>query len=319
MRQEVFERSRAESWKRIESALLGLERGLSAEADAFPSLYRALCQDLALARERGFSASLVEKLNGLALRGHEQLYGAERERIGPLLRSLFARVPRSVAAHRRALWFATLVFTVGSAVSAWHSYRDEKFVYSVYDAHEVAAFESMYSGAPEIVEDLQDSDSRTYMFGFYIYNNISIDFTTFGLGLLFGVGSMFILAANAVYLGTVAGHLFHKGFGNNLASFVVGHGAFELPALWVSAAAGFALGLAWIAPGRRSRLASLRAAAHSAQPLVGLAGVMGVIAAALEAFWSPLAIGAAIKYTVGAALWTLVLVGFLVLGQRRAD
>ena len=319
MRQEVFERTRTERWKRVESLLVGLERGMCGEADEFPSLYRALCQDLALARERGFSGSLVQRLNGLALRGHEQLYGAEKSRMGPLLTALLASVPRAVRAHRAALAFSAAIFFVLTAASAWHGYRDESFVYSVFDSGDVAAFEAMYSGDEEMLSQLGKTDERALMFGFYIYHNISIDFTTFALGLLLGIGSMFVLAMNAVYFGTLAGHLFQKGSGDRLASFVVGHGAFELPALFVCAAAGFALGLAWIAPGRRSRLAALRHAARSAQPLVGLAALMGVIAAALEAFWSPLDLASSIKYAVGAALWALVLGGFVVLGQTRAD
>ena len=319
MRQEVFEHSRAQRWKRTETLLDGLEQGLGAEAAAFPSLYRTLCQDLALARERGFSGSLVERLNALALRGHEQLYGAERARIGPLLAALLASMPQAVRAHRGLLACAALVFTLGTAASAWHAYRDESFVYSVFDSEEVQNFEAMYGDDPEVADLVRETDTRAFMFGVYIQNNISIDFFTFALGLLLGVGSMFVLSANAVYIGAVAGHLFQRGSGHALGSFVVGHGAFELPALVVSAAAGFALGLAWIAPGQRGRLAALRHAARSAQPLIGLAASMTLIAAALEAFWSPLALAASLKYAVGAALWVFVLGGFFVLGQSRAD
>ena len=319
MRQEVFERSRAERWKRIDSLLGGLERGLCTEAHEFPSLYRALCQDLALARERGFSASLIERLNGLALRGHEQLYGAEKGRIRPLLGALLASVPRAVRAHRAALIFANLVFFGLTAAATWHAYHDESFVYSILDSDSVASIESMYSGRAELAEKAGGPDDRALMFGFYIWNNISIDFSAFGLGLLLGIGSMWVLAFNALNIGVVIGHLFRVGSGDRIASFIVGHGAFELPALTVSAAAGFALGMAWVAPGRRSRLASLRHAARSAQPLIGLAAVMGVIAAALEAFWSPLELTSSAKYAVGAALWAFVLASFVVLGRARAD
>ncbi len=317
MRQEVFERSRSERWKRIEALLAGLERDLCADAHEFPSLYRALCQDLALARERGFSASLIQRLNGLALRGHEQLYGVEKSRIRPLLAALLSSVPRAVRAHRTALVFAHAIFFALMAAATWHAYHDESFVYSILDSADVASVESMYSEDSRTVGG--DTDDRALMFGFYIWNNISIDFTTFGLGLFLGIGSMWMLAFNAANIGVVLGHLFRVGSGDRIASFVVGHGAFELPALCVCAAAGFALGRAWNAPGRRSRLASLRHAALSAQPLVGLAAGMGVIAAALEAFWSPLDLASSVKYAVGAALWALVLAGFVVLGRARAD
>ena len=303
-------------WAQTESLLAALEEGQAAEADGFPSLYRALCQDLALARERGFSALLVERLNGLALRGHEQLYGAERQRIRPLVAATLASVPVSVRAHRWMLLFVTLVFLCTTGASAWHSYHDRSFVDSILDQASVAQYESMYG--PER-ERGRNADDGTLMFGFYIYNNISIDFRAFGMGILLGVGSLFFVAFNGVHFGTIAGHLFERGYGEALGSFVVGHGAFEIPALLISGAAGTALGLSWIAPGGRSRLSALRQTAESTLPMVGAAAVMGVIAAGLEAFWSPLDLPVNVKYAAGAVLWALVIGGFILLGRARAD
>ena len=47
------------------------------------------------------------------------------------------------------------------------------------------------------------------------------------------------------------------------------------------------LGLAVLAPGARSRIAALRAAALSSLPIIAGAALMLVLAAAIEAFWSP--------------------------------
>ena len=41
-----------------------------------PARYRELCQHLALARDRQYSAELIERLSRLALAGHQRLYGA---------------------------------------------------------------------------------------------------------------------------------------------------------------------------------------------------------------------------------------------------
>jgi uncharacterized membrane protein SpoIIM required for sporulation len=316
VRQEVFERSRLARWERIESLLDSLEKGVREDATDFPSLYRGLCQDLALARERGFSGSLVQRLNDLALRGHEQLYGAERNELLPLIRASLEHVPASVRAHRGMLIFVSLFFVAITCATAWHSYHDRSFVYSVLQGEHVKRYESMYGPDRELG---RSADTGALMFGFYIQNNITIDFRAFASGLALGIGSLFLVAFNSVHLGALAGHLAYLGYGDALGSFVVGHGAFEIPALLVCAAAGTALGLSWLAPGHRSRLGALRHAATSTLPLVGVAGVMGVIAALLEAFWSPLDVGSNAKYTVGALLWSFVIGGFVLLGRARAS
>jgi uncharacterized membrane protein SpoIIM required for sporulation len=79
------------------------------------------------------------------------------------------------------------------------------------------------------------------------------------------------------------------------------------------------LGWGLIAPGRLRRVDALRAAAAQAVPLVAGAASMLVVAAAIEAFWSPRSeIPPQIKYTVGATLWGIVLAYFLIMGRARA-
>ena len=43
------------------------------------------------------------------------------------------------------------------------------------------------------------------MFGFYIRNNIGIAFRTFASGIFAGLGSVFFLALNGVFIGVAAG------------------------------------------------------------------------------------------------------------------
>ena len=43
-----------------------------------PARYRRLCQQLALARRRGYSTPLLERLQGLMQRGHAVLYRPSR-------------------------------------------------------------------------------------------------------------------------------------------------------------------------------------------------------------------------------------------------
>ena len=66
----------------------------------------------------------------------------------------------------------------------------------------------------------RDSGTDLGMFGFYIWNNISIGFRTFASGLLAGIGSIVVLFVNGVMIGGVAGHLQAVGHGDPFWRFV---------------------------------------------------------------------------------------------------
>ncbi len=163
------------------------------------------------------------------------------------------------------------------------------------------------------------ADSRFGMFGFYVMNNVGIGFRSFAGGIFFGVGSALILAVNGLIIGATAGHLTRLGFGSTFWPFVVGHGALELTAIAICGAAGLLLGQALLAPGRQTRLAALRAKAQSAIVLVLGAMAMLVLAAVIEAFWSPLPmVPTAVKVAFGALWWILVALYFTQAGRGQA-
>ena len=155
------------------------------------------------------------------------------------------------------------------------------------------------------------------MFGFYVYNNTGIGFRTFAGGILAGLGTLFFLVFNGLVIGSIAGYLTELGYGETFWGFVIGHGAFELLAIVISGMAGLLLGKAIIAPGNRRRIEALRQNAGEAVILISGAAGMFFIAALLEAFWSPLAIPAAIKFAVGALLWLLASLYLFYTGRNR--
>jgi uncharacterized membrane protein SpoIIM required for sporulation len=181
----------------------------------------------------------------------------------------------------------------------------------------------------ESIEEMYDPKSSHFlkprevtgdadMFGFYIYNNISIAFRTFAGGILGGVGSLFFLAYNAVVLGTAAGHIINLGFGGTFFPFIAGHGSFELTAIIFSAQAGLLLGYRFFVTQGLSRGASMRRAGREALPIVTGSALMLVIAATIEAFWSSRHLmGAGIRYIVGSLGWALLVLYFALAGRSK--
>lgn len=319
MRQQAFQRERAERWRRFETALAELETGEPAAAD-FPGAYRAICQDLALARERGFAASLVTRLETLALRGHQQFYGARPQGGRRWLHSLL-EFPAALRREWRLLAITALLFYGTGAVSYVAVRANPDVVYSVVGAAGAANIEQMYDPSASHMGAPRDTSSDLAAFGYYISNNVSIGFRCFASGILFGLGSIFLVGFNGVMLGGVAGHIVNIGFGETFWPFVIGHGAFELNAIVVCGMCGLRIGLAVTVPGRRRRGDALREAARSILPLLYGGTAMLVVAAVIEAFWSsnhdlwP----APLFYSVGAALWMFVLGALGLAGRRHAS
>ena len=319
---EFLERYRA-SWAVYEQLLESLDRlrGRNAEAGEalsdFPHRYRQLCQQLALARDRSYSPDLVRRLNRLVLRGHQHLYRARPGSLDRVLRFLAVDFPARVRADAAALGMASALLYLPAVVMLIAA-SEPDLLYAVLDPQQARGYEEMYDPASSHYARERDSDSDFLMFGFYIRNNIGIGFQTFAGGLLFGLGSVFYLVFNGLFLGAVTAHLVAAGFGASFLAFVVTHGAFELTAITLAGAAGLKLGAALIAPGRRSRTAALRRAARESAVLVFGFAAMLLVAAFIEAFWSSsTVVPDAIKYAVGAACWILIALYFLLAGRRR--
>jgi len=312
---ERFEARHQASWAALAEALGGGD----AEPARVVDLYRAVCQHLALARHRQYGVDLVSRLNDLALRGHEAIYGARVSPWGPILAYAAGGYAREVRARWRTVLGATVLFygpflLLIGLIQVWPD-----LVHAALPAEMIGQLEQMYDPAAEAVVDPRvHTDQRAMMFGFYVWNNVGIALRTFATGLFFGLGSIFFLAYNGVVLGAAAGHLTRIGSGWVFWPFVIGHGALELTAIVLAGATGLELGAALVQPGRRTRARALREEARGAAGRVAGFSALLVLAAAVEAFWSPSPeVSPQVKLGVGAALWGLV--GLYFLGAGRGS
>lgn len=320
MKQSLFENRHQGEWDHLSRQLDQLERRRNvAQSGDFPNAYRRLCHHLALAQARGYSSLLIDALQQLALRGHQQLY-RDRGRLSASLSTfILAGFPRLVREQWRFVLAAALMFLGSLLGIGLLVYLFPELVYSVLSVEEASQIRGMYDpAAGHLGRSIERAASEDWvMFGYYIMHNIGIAFQTFASGLLFGLGSAFFLFFNGLTIGAVAGHLTQIGSGSTFWSFVIGHGAFELTAIVLAGAAGLLLGWALIAPGRLTRGEALRLAAGKSVLIIGGVVLLLLIAAFVEAYWSSSAVTPTTKYIVGALLWLLVLGYLLFAGRGR--
>lgn len=331
MRQTEFERRHGALWDACNSWLterelsrrgrMRLKRLVGKSAPAtlasadFPASYRALCSHLALARERRYAPTLIDRLHALVVRGHHALYGASAPHRAGFIEFITRGFPRLVRCEWRVVALSSVLFfgpLIGLIVAVQY-FPD--FASVIVPADDLESAQRMYDPDNRAL-GRTDAQSNFQMFGFYIFNNVRIGFQTFAGGVLLGLGSLFFLIFNGVFLGTIVGHLHQVGLGPQIWSFTAGHGSFELLAIAISGAAGLKLGGALLAPGRRTRRAALVLQGKRAFQLAGGAALMFMVAAVIEAFWSPLQLASNTpKYGIGILLWVLVLAYLIFAGR----
>lgn len=323
MRQRDFEQRHQPLWLQLENTLAGYRKNKVVEADSatmvddLPASYRRLCQHLAVAKERQYTGNLIARLNQLVMSCHQRLYQEKSVSRNRWLEYLFAGFPRALREQARFVWLSCALFLAPALVMGLGSYWNDSLIYAVMSPEQVLQIESMYDPANQVLGRERGSDTDLQMFGFYIKNNIGIAFRTFASGILFGIGSIFFIVLNGIFLGAVFGHITRVGFVATFYPFVIGHGAFELTAIVFAGAAGLRLGHSLVAPGNRSRREALREAGREAMKIMYGTFLMLVIAAFLEAFWSSSTeVSIAVKLAVGGFFWLLVLAYCFLAGGR---
>jgi uncharacterized membrane protein SpoIIM required for sporulation len=299
----------------------GVKRLVPANVTRLPALYRDACADLARARAARYSAPLVDYLQGLTAAAHAVVYGthAKARLFGgsgrSLVRAAFEAFPRAVRRHKAAVCIAALLFFVPFVLGYLAAASDPNYAFQIVPESTLRPLTEAYAkGFGEGRATGQDAA----MAGFYVNNNVGIALRCFALGIFFGIGSAFALVFNGLFTGAVLGYVTSQGAGENILTFMVGHGSLELGAIVLAGGAGLAVGWSIVAPGDKTRIAALQSVGRDVVSIVFGAAVMLFMAASIEGFWSASSAPALVKRSVGGVLLALVL-AYLVFVGRRSD
>lgn len=315
MKQLPFESKHRPAWRSFKADLKKVSENKI--SSSFPKNYRKVCQHLAIAKERGYSQPLIDELEHLVMQGHHLFYSRRSNQKGMVLKYFASDFPRAVRKHKWLVLLATLLFLLPGYLTYQVLEESPHWAYYILSDAQLDRYGEMYDpegriGAPAEVE------SEVAMWGFYIQNNVSIDFRAYASGLLFGIGSMFFMVYNGLHLGAVVSKIHELGYYETFYSFVVGHSSLELIAMVLSGAGGMAMGFSIISPGRRRFLEALQHGAKEGIQLLAGAAVMTFLAAFIEAYWSSRSdIPFQIKFGFGVGLWLLCILYFVLAGRRN--
>lgn len=298
----------------------GVRKVLPEELAQLSPLYRDVCADLSRADAARYSAPLIDYLQGLTAAAHAVVYGHARGRFavpgrGSAIRAALEAFPRAVRRHRVAMLVSFLLFFLPFFGGLAATLADPGFALRIVPESELRPLVEAYRQG---FASGRATGMDAAMAGFYVNNNVGIALRCFAMGLTAGLGSAFYLVENGIATGAIMGYVAAKGAGDNILTFIVGHGSLELGAIVLAGGAGLALGWSIVAPGDRTRVGSLQAAARSVVIIVFGAAVMLFMAAAVEGFWSSSSVPTLVKRGIGAAMF-LVVTSYLVFAGRGSE
>ena len=313
-----FIASRQPRWTELEELLTRSEgnglRGFDADQiEALGRGYRQVVSDLAIARRDFPDDQLTLWLNGLASRAHLRLYRAPPpswRRFGQFFWTDFATRFRAARGYLGVS--ALLLF--GPAALA---YLAALFDPTLRDALVPVELRNVMASG-RTWTDIQPG-LRPGMATLIFTNNIQVAFLSFTGGVLFGIGTAYVLLTNGLLLGGVLGAAQFYGVAPLLWSFISPHGYLELTCIVIAGAAGLMLGDALLRPGLLLRREALARAARRSVQLVGGAAPVLVVAGLIEGFVSPSELPMVAKLIVGPLLGAALYALLLTVGRSRGS
>lgn len=250
MRESRFLKQNAEKWKQYEQEL-----NTNIPTDTVANRFVELTDDLAYARTFYPKSNTEKYLNGLASVFHQKIYRNKKEKTGRVFWFWQYELPFLFKQYHKQFLYAFLFFVLFALMGALSAKYDDNFIRLILgDDYVNMTNENIEKGDPFGVYKQSGS---LFMFLAIAYNNISVSFFGFVLGIFFSVGTVWMLFRNGIMMGSFQYYFISKGLGTKFILVVFIHGTLELWAIIIAGASGLILGNSILFPGTYTRTVSL--------------------------------------------------------------
>lgn len=264
-------------------------------------LYRQVAADLSVLRRDETARNYTDHVNQLLARAHHIIYSRKKTTWLTLFRFLKDEYPKIFRRQLPYVMASLLVSVAWGLLGAALTSARPQFMRHYVGPAMIETMERHKMWTESIVGIAPQETSHI------MTNNLSVSFLTFAGGILFGVGTFWLLYNNGMMLGVIGAACHQYGMSLALWSFVAPHGSLELPAIIIAGGAGFRIGKAMLFPGGYRWKESVAKGGIEATQLVAGVIPMLVVAGCLEGFFSPSHAPAKLKFAVGGLLFTLLL------------
>ena len=279
----------------------GLRRLGRDELRELALLYRQVANDLSVVRQDETARSTAHMLNQLLGRTHNIIYSSPKRSLSGALTFFREEYPRHFRRLLPYILSSIALFASGALLGTILTASRHGFMEGLLGPRMVDTIHRHQMWTHSIVGMKPQESSRI------MTNNLTVTFITFAAGVTAGLGTLWLIFFNGLLMGVIATACQQAHMSRDLWSFVCPHGSLELPAIFIAGGAGLRLGSGILFPGVYSRRDSISLAGREAARLMAGIIPMLIIAGTIEGFFSPSDAPAGLKFAVGAALFTLLL------------
>ena len=279
MKEITFLKQNADKWQQFEQ-MISVKGG--SNPDLMADLFIQLTDDLSYAKTNYPNAKTTKYLNSLAARVHQEIYKNKKEKKSRIITFWKYELPFIFKNSHKQLLYAFIIFAVAMLIGIVSAAYDDNFVRLILgDSYVNMTLDNIDKGDPLAV---YKSMNQVNMFIGITVNNIYVSFMCFAMGLLFSIGSGYMLFSNGIMLGSFQYFFYSKGLLLQSVLIIWIHGTLEISAIIISGCAGLVMGNSILFPGTYSRGASfVRGAKQGVKIAVGLVPIF-ITAAFFEGF-----------------------------------
>lgn len=256
MRETNFIKQNKKKWQEFEKTLADEDK----DPDKLNDLFIQITDDLSYSRTYYPNRSVRVYLNNLAQQIFFSIYKSKRIKFGRFYYFWTDELPQLVYESRKAFRTSFIIFLLSMVIGILSSAMNPEFARVILgDAYVDMTIANIDSGDPMAV--YKQKGALGMSIGITA-NNLYVAFLTFGLGVLFGIGSAGILISNGVMVGAFQYFFIEEGL--FLESFLTiwTHGTLEISAIIIAGAAGITMGQGLAFPGTLTRLQSFQISAR---------------------------------------------------------
>jgi uncharacterized membrane protein SpoIIM required for sporulation len=279
MREAAFVKQNKDKWLIFESVL---SNKTDMDPDQLSDLYIEITDHLSYAQTFYKNGKTEAYLNQLASQAHLKIYKTKKEPKNRLVSFFKTEFPLLFYKHHRELLIAFLVFALFVLVGAFSAANEGDFVRSILgDGYVNMTLDNIERGDPMAV--YKDQGEFNMFLGITI-NNIKVALMAFAYGIMFGIGSLYILMQNAIMLGSFQYFFYQEGMLWQSARTIWIHGTIEISVIIIAGCAGLVLGNSLLFPGTYTRLESFKRGVSNGLKILVSTIPFFIIAGFLEGF-----------------------------------
>jgi uncharacterized membrane protein SpoIIM required for sporulation len=240
----------------------------SVDPDEQAEKFIHLIDDLSYAKTFYPQSKTTQFINGLAAKQFQLIYQNQKRDASRLITFWKYELPLLFGKYHRIYLFTTLFFILCVIIGVVASKYDPRVLENILGEDYVSMTEdNIQKGDPFGVYKEQNE------FGMFVNiaaNNIRFALMTYITGLLACLGSLYMLFATGLMLGSFQYFFFAKGLGWASVLVIWIHGTLEISAIVIAGTAGMVLGYSFLFPGTFDRIESLkRGAKDSVKIIIG--------------------------------------------------